>query len=250
MNSIYHHFYKDRVAINVLANSIKNAKEIYQAAEKYVLIGVLAKDYPTTEKAIAAMKAYGKEIDHAVSIGLGAGDSSQAPVVAAIAKKYPSKHINQVFPYIGHTKANTNNEDCWINALVSPTGRVGYVNISTGPISEKTEKAMIPVKSAISLVRDMGGSALKYYPMQGLATIEEYIAIAKACGEENFALEPTGGIDKANFTDILDIALSEKVPYIIPHIYSSIIDKDTGKTNLDDVIFLVKQMKKLVDKYD
>lgn len=43
------------------------------------------------------MKAYGKEIDDAVSIGLGAGDNRQAAVVAEIAKHYPGSHINQVF---------------------------------------------------------------------------------------------------------------------------------------------------------
>ena len=45
------------------------------------------------------MKAYGKEIDDAVSIGLGAGDNRQAAVVAEIAKHYPGSHINQVFPF-------------------------------------------------------------------------------------------------------------------------------------------------------
>ena len=36
---------------------------------------------------------------------------------------------------------------------------------------------------------------LKYFPMKGLAHEEEYRAVAKACAEEGFALEPTGGID-------------------------------------------------------
>ncbi len=41
-------------------------------------MGVLSKDYPTVEEAVTAMKAYGKEIDDAVSIGLGAGDNRQS----------------------------------------------------------------------------------------------------------------------------------------------------------------------------
>ena len=57
--------------------------------EGYVVVGVLSKDYPTVEEAVTAMKAYGKEIDDAVSIGLGAGDNRQAAVVAEIAKHYP-----------------------------------------------------------------------------------------------------------------------------------------------------------------
>ncbi|WP_139383388.1 KDGP aldolase, partial [Salmonella enterica] len=48
-------------------------------------------------------------------------------------------------------------------------------------------------------------------------------------------LEPTGGIDLENFAEILHIALDAGVSKIIPHIYSSIIDKVSGNTRADDV---------------
>ncbi|OAS87998.1 2-dehydro-3-deoxy-phosphogluconate aldolase [Metabacillus litoralis] len=249
MSNITKRFYKNRVALNVLANSVENAKEVYEAAEGLVLVGVLSKDYPTIEEAVAAMKNYGKEIDEAVSIGLGAGDNRQAAVVAEIAKHYPGSHINQVFPAVGATRANLGEKKSWINSLVSPTGRVGYVNISTGPVSAaQDEHAIVPIKTAIALVRDMGGNALKYFPMKGLSTEDEFRAVAQACGEEGFALEPTGGIDKENFETILRIALKANVPQIIPHVYSSIIDKNTGKTNVEDVRELLETIKKLVDQ--
>ncbi|WP_338788357.1 2-dehydro-3-deoxy-phosphogluconate aldolase [Metabacillus sp. FJAT-53654] len=249
MSNITKRFYKNRVALNVLANSVENAKEVYEAAEGFVLVGVLSKDYPTIEEAVAAMKNYGKEIDEAVSIGLGAGDNRQAAVVAEIAKHYPGSHINQVFPAVGATRANLGEKKSWINSLVSPTGRVGYVNISTGPVSAaQDEHAIVPIKTAIALVRDMGGNALKYFPMKGLSTEDEFRAVAQACGEEGFALEPTGGIDKENFEAILRIALEANVPQVIPHVYSSIIDKNTGKTNVEDVRELLETIKKLVDQ--
>jgi uncharacterized protein (TIGR03581 family) len=251
MSNITKRFYKDRVALNVLANSVENAKEVFEAAEGHVLVGVLSKDYATVEEAVAAMKNYGKEIDEAVSIGLGAGDNRQASVVAEIAKFYPGSHINQVFPSVGATRANLGEKDSWINSLVSPTGRVGYVNISTGPVSAaQDEHAIVPIKTAIALVRDMGGNALKYFPMKGLSTEDEFRAVAQACGEEGFALEPTGGIDKENFETILRIALEANVPQVIPHVYSSIIDKNTGKTNVEDVRELLVTVKKLVDQHD
>ncbi|TXK83921.1 2-dehydro-3-deoxy-phosphogluconate aldolase [Paenibacillus sp. N3.4] len=250
MSNIAKHFYKGRAALNVLANSIENAKEIFEAAEGYVLVGVLSKNYPTVEAGVEAMKAYGKEIDDAVSIGLGAGDNRQAAVVAAIAKHYPGKHINQVFPAVGATRANLGGQDSWINSLVSPSGRVGYVNISTGPVSAaQDEHAIVPIKTAIALVRDMGGNALKFFPMNGLSCEDELRAVAKACGEEGFALEPTGSIDKENFEAILRIGLEANVPQVIPHVYSSIIDKATGNTNPEDVSELLATMKKLVDYY-
>ncbi|GLC87303.1 2-dehydro-3-deoxy-phosphogluconate aldolase [Lysinibacillus piscis] len=248
MSTITKRFYKGRVALNVLANSVDNAKEVFEAAEGYVLVGVLSKDYPTVEQAVSAMKQYGQAIDEAVSIGLGAGDNRQAAVVAEIAKHYAGSHINQVFPAVGATRANLGAKDSWINSLVSPTGRVGYVNISTGPISAaQSEHAIVPIKTAIALVRDMGGNALKYFPMQGLKYEEEFRAVAQACGEEGFALEPTGGIDKDNFEEIVRIALEANVPQIIPHVYSSIIDKETGKTNVRDVQELLATVKRLVD---
>lgn len=250
MSNITKRFYKKRAALNVLANSVDNAKEVFEAAEGHVLVGVLSKDYPTVEEAVAAMKEYGKEIDEAVSIGLGAGDNRQAAVVAEIAKHYPGSHINQVFPAVGATRANLGEKDSWINSLVSPTGRVGYVNISTGPVSAAGEEhAIVPIKTAIALVRDMGGNALKYFPMQGLTREDEFRAVAQACGEEGFALEPTGGIDKENFEAILRISLEANVPQVIPHVYSSIIDKETGKTNVEDVRELLETMKKLVDQH-
>lgn len=239
--------YKNRAALNVLAGSIGNAKDVYEAAEGHVLVGVLSKNYPNAAEAAAAMKEYGAAIEDAVSIGLGAGDNRQAAVVAEIAKTYAGSHINQVFPAVGATRASLGARNSWINSLVSPSGRPGYVNVSTGPFSAAGEHAVIPVKAAIALLRDMGGNALKYFPMNGLTLEEEYRAVAKACGEEGFALEPTGGIDLDNFEPILSIALEAGVPQVIPHIYSSIIDKATGDTRVEDVRTLLAIMKKQVD---
>lgn len=251
MSNISKRFYKNRVALNVLANSIENAKDIFEAAEGYVVVGVLSKNYPTVEQAVTAMKEYGQEIEEAVSIGLGAGDNRQAAVVANIAKYYPGSHINQVFPSVGATRANLDGKEGWINSLVSPTGRVGYVDISTGPISAAgSEQAIVPVETAIALVQDMGGNALKYFPMKGLSTEDEFRAVAEACGKAGFALEPTGGIDKENFEAIVRIALEANVPQIIPHVYSSIIDKESGDTNIEDVKELLGTIKRLVDLYE
>ncbi|UOQ46724.1 KDGP aldolase [Gracilibacillus caseinilyticus] len=250
MTAIFDHFYKNRVALNVLAKGIDNARDVYRVAEKKVLIGVLSKKYPTVQHAADAMIEHGRALDDAVSIGLGSGDSKQGKMVAEITKTYAGKHINQVFPLVGQTRANLGKQNSWINALVTPTGLKGYVNIATGPFSEKGEKAVIPVKTAIALVRDMGGNALKYFPMNGLSSKAEYQAVATACGDEQFGLEPTGGIDKENFTEIVEIALAANVPQVIPHVYSSIIDPDTGNTSLDDIDFLINEMKRLVDNYE
>jgi uncharacterized protein (TIGR03581 family) len=250
MSDIAKRFYKGRVALNVLACDIENAKEVFDAAEGHVLVGVLSKDYTTVDEAVRAMEAYGRAIDGAVSIGLGGGDNRQAAVVAEIVKSYGGSHINQVFPAVGATRANLGARESWINSLVSPTGQPGFVNISTGPVSAGAAKqAIVPVEAAIAMVRDMGGNALKYFPMEGLEREAELRAVAAACAEHSFALEPTGGIGPDNFAAILEIALEAGVPQVIPHVYTSIIEKATGKTRVSDVQTLYRLMTDLADRY-
>ncbi|QHT59501.1 oxo-acid lyase [Paenibacillus lycopersici] len=250
MASLSNRLYKNKAALNVLAGSIDNARAVYEAAEGHVLVGVLSKAYPDAPAAAEAMKQYGAAIENAVSIGLGAGDNRQGAVVAEIVKSYEGSHINQIFPAVGATSANLGSRESWINALVSPCGRPGYVNVSTGVFSASApDKAIVPVHAAIALVRDMGGHALKYFPMQGLKLEDEYRAVAKACGEAGFALEPTGGIDLGNFGKILEIALEAGVPQVIPHVYSSIIDSASGDTRVEDVRTLLGELKALVDRY-
>lgn len=92
----------------------------------------------------------------------------------------------------------------------------------------------------------MGGSSVKYFPMKGLAHKEEYQAVAKACAEHDFYLEPTGGIDLDNFEEIVQIAVDAGVKKIIPHVYSSIIAPETGATRPEDVQTLLEIMKKIL----
>ncbi len=66
-------FYRDRVCLNVLAGSKANASAIYEAAEGHVLVGVLSKNYPDVDSAVADMREYAALIDNALSVGLGAG---------------------------------------------------------------------------------------------------------------------------------------------------------------------------------
>jgi uncharacterized protein (TIGR03581 family) len=44
-------------------------------------------------------------------------------------------------------------------------------------------------------------------------------------------IEPTGGIDLDNFGIILQSCLEAGVPRVMPHVYSSIIDPQTGNTS-------------------
>ena len=243
-------YYKNRVALNVLAGSIQNAEDIYQAAEGHVVVGVLTKNYDTDEAAIEDMKKYQAVTQNGLSVGLGAGDPNQSAMVSRVSKVLQPQHVNQVFNGVGTSRALLGQNDTVINGLVSPTGKVGIVNVATGPKSSQKAAAEVPVATAIALLQDMGGTSFKFFPMGGLKHEEEFRAVAKACAAEGFNLEPTGGIDLDNFEAILQIALDAGVKQIIPHIYSSIIDKATGLTRPEDVAKLWAITKRLVDATD
>lgn len=238
-------YLNNKVCLNVLANSKQNAKDIYIAAKGHVLLGLLSKNYESTELAIADMKDYAKDVDNAVSVGLGAGDPKQWKMVADIAKEVQPQHVNQVFTGIGHTRGLLGQDETVVNGLISPSGEVGKVKISTGPLSSQAEAAIVPVETAIDMLKDMGCSSVKFFNMRGLETKEEYEAVCKACANKDFMMEPTGGIDLENFEEICRIALDAGVKKIIPHVYTSIIDKDTGDTKIEDIETLYSIMEKL-----
>ncbi|MDA9472703.1 2-dehydro-3-deoxy-phosphogluconate aldolase [Enterococcus sp. 5H] len=241
--SLTPNYLEDRICLNVLANSIENAKECYEAAEGHVILGVLSKNYPTDEAAIEDMKKYAVKTNNALSVGLGAGDPNQSQMVSRISAELQPQHVNQVFTGVGTARALLGQNETIVNGLVSPTGKVGIVNIATGSLSSQAPEGEIPIETAIKLLQDMGGSSIKYFPMKGLAHIEEYKVVAEACAKYDFYLEPTGGIDLENFEEIVQIAVDAGVKKIIPHVYSSIIDKKTGDTKPEDVKILLDMMK-------
>lgn len=239
-------FYQDRLCLNVLAGSKENARAVWEAAEGHVLVGVLSKNYASTEAAIADMRDYARRIDNAISVGLGAGDPNQSVMVSEIAAALQPQHVNQVFTGVATSRALLGQAQTVVNGLISPTGTPGKVKISTGPLSSQGIDAIVPIDSAIALLKDMGGSSVKYFPMGGLKAIDEYRAVAEACARLDFWLEPTGGIDLENYATIVKIALEAGVSKIIPHIYSSIIDKASGDTRVEDVRQLLAITKTLL----
>lgn len=239
-------YLEDRLCLNVLAGSVENAQEIYNAAEGHVVVGVLSKNYATDEAAIKDMKRYIAVTDNALSVGLGAGDPNQSQMVSRLSAVLQPQHVNQVFTGVATSRALLGQDDTVVNGLISPTGKVGYVDIATGPLSSQAPEAVVPVETAIRLLQDMGGSSVKFFNMKGLEHIEEYKVVAAACAKYDFYLEPTGGIDLENFEEIVQIAVDAGVKKIIPHVYSSIIDKETGNTRVEDVKVLLEIMKKSV----
>ena len=238
-------FLNDRICLNVLTNDLGNAKELYDVTDGHILLGLLSKNYATDALAIEDMLKYAAITDNCISVGLGAGDPKQSDMVTRISSVIQPRHVNQVFTGVGATRALLGQNDTFVNGLMSPTGTVGMVKVSTGPLSSEGTDAIVPVDTAIKMLKDMGCSSVKFFPMKGLSTKEEFIEVCHACVREDFALEPTGGIDLTNFKEICEIALNAGVKKVVPHVYSSIIDPETKMTRVEDVKTLYAIMQDL-----
>lgn len=238
-------FYNDKVCLNVLTQSIENAVEINEATEGHVAIGILTADYDTVEDAIEDMKKYQKKVDNNISVGLGNGNPSNWKKVAEVSAFIKPKHINQTFTAGGYTRALVGSDEPFLNSMMSPSGKPGFVKINTGEFSEKCEAAIVPVETAIAMAKENGANSIKFFPMKGLKAIEELKVLSKACAENDFGLEPTGGIDLENFEEILQVILDAGVKKIVPHVYSSIIDRENNLTKIEDVKKLYEIIKKV-----
>ncbi len=240
-------FYKDRVILNVLGGSLANAGEIHETGDGHVLVALLASDYPDADTAVNDMKEYCDLVDGDLSVALGDGDPGQWKKVADIAREVRAIHFSQIFTAVSYTRACALKSDAVINCLVHPSGVPGKVIISTGPLSSKASApAIVDIDTAAALIKDMGGDSLKLFPLNRLSSWEEYQEIAKGCVRNGLILEPAGGIGLHNIREILTIALSAGAVKLMPHIYSSIIDKESGNTRVEDVKKLLAIVKKLV----
>ncbi|EPG4962169.1 TPA: 2-dehydro-3-deoxy-phosphogluconate aldolase [Citrobacter amalonaticus] len=242
-------FHRQRVAINVLAKDIANAREIYDAAEGHAVIGILSAQFSSVDEGVQEVKRWMADVP-SISVGLGAGDPAQYYKAAMIAAKVHPAHVNQTFTGSGFAAgalAATGGEQTHINALVSPTGTPGDVLISTGVSSSKGTPARVSCDTAVRMMQDMGAHAAKFFPMGGEKSLPELYVLASSAARNGMTLiEPTGGIDLDNFGVILQTCLEAGVPRVMPHVYSSIIDPQTGNTRPEDIVRLMDIIKALV----
>ncbi|WP_400164212.1 KDGP aldolase [Brevibacillus sp. TJ4] len=226
-----------RIALNVLAKDVENAKQIVSLAEGRVFIGVTAKGFSSVTEAAAVIESY-QEAGIPVSVGLGAGDAEQWKKVVEVAILTKPAHVNQVFPAAGYTLGALHavgSSHTVVNALIAPSGTQGKVLVTTGPISQAAPEE-ISCEAAAAMLAEIGVHSVKFYPVNGLSRIEEIKKMAQAAVRFGIPVfEPTGGIDEESIRPIVEVCLEAGVRQVIPHVYTSIVDMDTGLTRLDKV---------------
>ncbi|HBM75345.1 MAG TPA: 4-hydroxy-2-ketovalerate aldolase [Clostridiaceae bacterium] len=241
-------FYKDKVAFNLLAKDLQNAREVVQATDGNVFIGILSKQFSSVKEGVDYVKTFQKQIP-LISVGLGSGDPNQWEMAAKIAAQTDPGHVNQVFTSAGYTLGLLNGKGCSktiVNALISPTGQVGKVKVSTGPASSLKNDAVIDVDTALAMLKDVGVMSVKYFNMHGKEHLDELREVAKACVRCGIPIiEPTGGLTVDNVQEVVKVCLEQGCERVIAHVYSSIIDKKTGLTDISLTEKLYDKIKQL-----
>jgi len=234
--------FNHRVIFNVLAKDLTNAKELVKIAGDRVLVGVMVKNFETEEAAIQLVKEF-KENNIPVSVGLGAGDPMMWKKVVEVSVATLPEHINQVFPASGYTLGRleqfTENVPL-INSMIEPTGTPGQVYISTGPLSS-SHREKVTCELAAAMIAEMGIPSIKFYPIEGEECLDELAEMTQAASKVGIKIiEPTGGIDLSNVHKIVQICLENGAELVIPHLYSSLIDKESGETKSSSMKQLVE----------
>jgi 2-dehydro-3-deoxy-phosphogluconate aldolase len=233
---------KPIIQLNVLAANLDNAKAVCEAGQGKVLVGLIVKDYPSVAAATDAVLAY-QEAGVPVSIGLGNGDASAWRNVFDVAIHTGPAHVNQVFPAAGYTLAGLHvkgHTRTVVNALIRPSGIAGKVIIATGPLSQSYPQ-VVSCDVAAAMLADIGVPSVKFYPVDGDQRLAEIADMVQACVRHGITVfEPTGGLDRHSLVKVVDTCIKSGARHVIPHVYSSIIDKATGWTRTEDVRDLIK----------
>jgi len=225
------------IKLNVLARDVENAKQIVEATNGRVFIGLMVKSFASTDLAIQTVEEF-QAAQIPVSVGLGAGDPAQWEKVAEVATRTKPAHVNQVFPAAGYTLGalrSVGSQHTLVNALIKPSGTPGKVIIATGPISQNYED-VVSCDSAAAMLAEIGVPSVKFYPIEGDKRLDEVGEMVKAAVRHGIkTFEPTGGINARSLPQVLDVCVKNGAEQILAHVYTSIVDKTTGLTRLEDI---------------
>ena len=221
-----------KIELNVLAKDLDNAVAVPEAAAGNVYVAVLTKGFPTVADAVAQVKAYTAAGVRA-SVGLGAGGPAMWRRVVDVSVATLPAHVNQVFPASGLTVGAlevAGATDTWVNALIAPGSRPGLVRVGTGPNSVAFD-GEVSAEQAAAMVAEIGvglGLLAAIWRISQLAHLAALVKASDAAGVPIF--EPTGGIDVETFDTVVGTCLEAGATHVVPHVYTSIVDKATGDT--------------------
>lgn len=216
------------VLLNVQAKTEQAAAAAAKRLGRSVLVGVMARDFPTPEEGAAFIERLHR-LGVRVSAGLGDGSADQWENALRLALLTRPAHLNQIFPAAGLSQyaLRAAGASTMVNGMIRPSGRPGYVEIGTGPLSREAD-TVLPAEAALLMLKETGVESVKFFPLEGDKRLGELKAVARAAARLDMAVEPTGGITPDNVARIVRICLDAGVRRIMPHLYGSLRNPQTG----------------------
>lgn len=231
----------DKFLFNYLAKDAKNASDIVEAGNGFVVPGITAANCESVDDGVKMVLDF-KEITDVVSVGLGdQGNPNNWSKVLHIAAGSSPGHINQPFERAAFSLGylQTLKKEQIVNALVMPTGEVGRVQLAQSHL-------VLKVEEFVELAVSMGIHSIKFMPLNGTVHLEELIKLTEIASKYGIkGVEPAGGITPDNIVDILEGVKHIDIEFFMPHIFGSAIDPVTGNTSVEIVQYIYQEVEKL-----
>lgn len=233
MNSLMQQAIGGKVLLNIQTRSVEASVQATELLGRAVIVGVMAKDYPRLEDGVHYIEALHQHHVQ-VSAGLGDGSADQWEHALQLALQTHPLHLNQIFPAaaLSHYALRSKDAQTIVNAMVRPTGQPGIVDIGTGPLSQRIGRGHAAIENVLAIMKEMGVQSIKFFPIEGNTKLDEVRAVAEAVAREGMMIEPTGGITPDNVAEIVQVCLDAGVSYIMPHLYGSLKNPETGDLDI------------------
>ncbi|HEY60311.1 MAG TPA: KDGP aldolase family protein [Anaerolineae bacterium] len=231
-----------RILFLVPALNIDNAIKVNQALNGAGLVAVSANKYSSAESLAQEAKQMQDKLG-VISIALGEADFSQAEKVIKAALLSKPDHINQPFELSGYAQGRLHQagvKHTIINALVQEANREDQVIIKIG--KKNAERIItLQIRDAMELISGWGIKSVKAQFTKKGVNFNWLANITRAAKEAGLELvEPSSGITEENINEVINTGLKCGCAFILPHVFSSLIDKSTGLTKPEAVSRMVE----------
>ena len=126
-----------------------------------------------------------------------------------------------------------------VNALVIGQQDEDWVAIQTGSASSD-EEPHIHTRDVVNILKGIGIHSLKVDFNKHPPNQEWLNRLAREVSVAGIRMiELSSGISQDNVLPLIDLCLNAGIPYIMPHVFSDLLDDSTGKTRPDAVRQLI-----------
>lgn len=232
-----------RVAVCFSAHDAENAREVWEAGEGSAIVSLEAAKYADESAFSTAVSSMLSAVP-VLSVALGGGADPRQWSKVMAGGLAGAQHLNQPFSTSGFVKGRVagSGANSWVNGVVRPSGTPGTV------MMEMVDGSAISVSAvdASRLLKESGADALKFHPARGVEILPEVVAACSGAVSAGLVgFEPAGGIGPDNIVELTQAILATGIPYFLPHVFGSVVDKATGRTRPEAVAAIMHDLREL-----